>query len=316
MKPVVLITESDGMSSQARHDLEQVGYVIAASIVDRSELLTAVKAAAVLWVRLRHRIDAEVIASAPNLAVIATPTTGLDHIDVNAADRANVEILSLRDAGSFLDDVRATSELTLGLMLSLLRRIPQATRDVTLGHWDRDAFKGLELCRRTVGIIGYGRLGRLVAGYLKAFGARVVACDPHVHSDDIEMMTLDEVLAISDVVSIHVKLSDETRGLIGHRELALLKPSAILINTSRGELIDEHALLDALTSRRIAGAALDVLAGESASGVGHLPLVSYAREHPELLITPHIGGCTFESMAMTEVFLARRVRDALMRGRQ
>jgi D-3-phosphoglycerate dehydrogenase len=309
--PRLLITESVGFSTAAVVRLGEVAKVTLADL-DRPGLLAAVRDVEVLWVRLRHRIDAEVIAAGPALKIIASPTTGLDHIDLAAAEARGIRVVSLRGETEFLRDVRATAELTIGLLLALLRQIPAATRDVEAGRWNRDAFKGHEIRGKIVGIVGYGRLGHLVAGYLRAFGATVIASDPHGQADDgVSLVELPELLRRADIVTIHVNLSDETRGLMGAGEIAQMKPGALLLNTSRGELVDEAALLAALSSGRLGGAALDVIVGESAGGVSELPLVTYARFHRELLITPHIGGCTHESMEQTEVFLAERVASAL-----
>lgn len=307
----IVIAESSGFSRAALARLAQAGEVVAAD-VDRPGLLREVRDAEVLWVRLRHRIDEEVLAAAPALAIIASPTTGLDHIDLAAADRRGVRVISLRGETKFLEDVRATAELTIGLLLAVLRHIPAAVEDVHAGRWNRDAFKGRELRGKVVGIIGYGRLGRLVARYLLAFGARVIATDPHPRADnDVEIVSLDALLDAADVVSVHAPLDDSTRGLLGAREIARMRPGSVLVNTARGDLVDSAALLGALRSGHLAGAALDVVAGESAGGVGHLDLVAFARDHEQLVITPHIGGCTEESMAMTEDFLAERVCAAL-----
>jgi D-3-phosphoglycerate dehydrogenase len=311
MKPRLLITESSGMAPEAITMLRRVAEVELADLT-RDELLAAIPLYDAVWVRLRHRLDAALLGSAARLRLIASPTTGLDHIDLEAAQRAGVAVVSLRGAEEFLKDVRATAELTLGLMLALLRHLPEAVHDVRAGGWNRDQFKGRELYRKTVGIIGFGRLGRIVARYLLAFGARVVACDPRgVEDAAVEAVSLTTLLAVSDIVTVHVSLTDETRGLIGAPELGAMKRGAYLINTSRGDLVDDVALLAALGSGNLAGAALDVITGESATGVANSPLVAYARLHSNLLITPHIGGCTQESMAMTEVFIAQRVIEML-----
>jgi D-3-phosphoglycerate dehydrogenase len=156
---------------------------------------------------------------------------------------------------------------------------------------------------KKIGVVGYGRLGRMVGEYLRALGATVVAADPGAAGT----LSLEELLRVADVVSLHASLTAETRGLFGRREFAAMKPGAWFLNTARGELVDEAALLEALESGRLAGAALDVLAGEDAGGMGQHPLVRYAREYRNLLITPHLGGCTTESMEKTERFLAEKL---------
>lgn len=307
----ILVTESEGMSDRAISTLREVGHVELADL-DRDGLMQAVSSTDVLWVRLRHQIDAEVLRAAPRLRMIASPTTGLDHIDLEAANSAGIEVVSLRGAQALLADIRATSELTLALVLALLRHVPAASADVNVGRWERDRFKGRELFRSTVGIVGYGRLGKIVARYLAALGANVIACDPNGIADAaVEEATFDELLRRADVVTLHVPLSEATRNLIGRRELSAMKPGSVLINTSRGEIVDEAALLDALTTSHLAGAALDVISGERSGGMSSHPLVRYAADHPNLLITPHIGGCTYESMARTEEYVANLIREKL-----
>jgi D-3-phosphoglycerate dehydrogenase / 2-oxoglutarate reductase len=307
----IVIAESAGFSQVALGRLAQAGEVVALDL-DRPGLLQAVRDVDALWVRLRHRIDDEVLAAAPALRFLATPTTGLDHIDLAAMERRGVRVISLRGETAFLEDVRATAELTIGILLALLRNIPGAVADVRTGGWNRDSFKGRELRGKVVGVVGYGRLGRLVSRYLLAFGARVITTDPRPAADDqVTFTTLDDLLAASDIVTLHTPLDESTRGLLGAPELARMRRGSVLVNTARGDLVQSDALIAALRSGHLAGAALDVIAGESAAGVGQLELVAYARQHDNLLITPHIGGCTHESMAMTEDFLAERLCAAL-----
>ncbi len=307
----ILIAESAGFSVDALARLRACADVTARDL-QRTELLTAVPAADVLWVRLRNRIDAEVFDAAPNLKIVVTNTTGLNHIDLDEAQRRGIEVLSLRGEQEFLADIRATAELTIGLMLALLRKIPQAAAHARDGGWQRDSFKGRELYGKTVGIVGYGRLGRIVARYLQAFDVRVLAADPHVDHDErpdyVELLPLEDVLATADIVSLHVNLCEQTQGFFGQRELFKMKPSAWLINTARGELVDEAALLAALVSGHIAGAALDVICDENERSTqpGN-PLVRYAQEHDNLILTPHIGGNTHESLEKTEIFLADKL---------
>jgi D-3-phosphoglycerate dehydrogenase len=313
-RPRILVTESHRFSPDAAAVLARAGDPVLADL-DRAGLLREAAGADVLWVRLRHQIDAEVLDAAPRLRAIVTPTTGLNHVDVAEAERRGIAVLSLRGEEDFLRDVRATAEHTIGLMLALLRHVPDAAWHVQDGGWDRDRFRGRELHRSTVGVLGYGRLGRIVARYLAAFDATVLVCDPHRSAADVEaparLVGQDELLERSRILTLHVNLEPATEGLVGRPELHRLPPGAFLVNTARGELIDEAALLDVLQSGRLAGAALDVLAGEQASGMAGHPLVEYAREHPNLLITPHIGGATYESMETTERFMAEKLVSTL-----
>jgi D-3-phosphoglycerate dehydrogenase / 2-oxoglutarate reductase len=311
MKPTILIAESSSFSSEAVRILEDTGNVVLADLDGRS-LLSAVTDVDILWVRLRNRIDRQVFQAARRLRVIATPTTGLNHIDVAEAERRNIHIISLRGEAEFLQYIFATAEHTIALILGLLRHLPAAHQHVINGRWNRDLFVGRELHGKTAGVIGYGRVGRMVAGHLRAFGMRVLATDlpsrmGHQCDDGIESVPLDQLLKNSDLVTLHIPLVEETTGFLGECEFAKMKRGVCFINTSRGELVDETALLMALDKGTVGGAALDVLTDESSSGMMDNPIVQYSLAHKNVLITPHIAGCTVESRAKTEVFLATRV---------
>ena len=311
-KPLILVTESKGFSKDAATLLRRVGRVLLNDF-DRPELLRAVGQADVLWVRLRHQIDEELMERAPRLKVIVTATTGLNHIDMEEASRRGIQVLSLRSETEFLKNVRATAEHTIGLILALMRRVPEAKSHVVGGGWDRDRFRGNELAGKTAGIVGYGRLGRIVSRLLLAFEMRVLASDPHVWTTDVDpgvqVVPLNELLEQADLVTMHVNLYAETSRFFGSDHFAQMKPGAWFVNTARGELVDEVALLEALQSGHLGGAALDVLTEERSSGMGNHPLVQYARRHENLLLTPHIGGCTAESMEKTELHMARKLYD-------
>jgi D-3-phosphoglycerate dehydrogenase / 2-oxoglutarate reductase len=306
----ILVSESEGFSTRAAELLDQVGELVLADL-DRSGLLSAVEKADVLWVRLRNRIDAEVMSAARILKVIVTATTGLNHIDLEEAERRGIQVLSLRGEVEFLKDIRATAEHTLALMLALLRHMPAAMAHVRDGGWDRDLFKGRELHGKTVGIVGYGRLGRIVARYLKAFDTHILAADPHIDTRAVEpgvsLLPLAQLVREADLVTLHVNLCEETQGFFGQEQFTAMKNGAWFINTSRGELVDENALLRALRSGHLAGAALDVLCDEDSNGMPNHSLVAYSRIYDNLIITPHLGGCTAESMEKTEVFLADKL---------
>jgi D-3-phosphoglycerate dehydrogenase len=315
----ILITESERFSPRARALLDRTGQVRAEDIQDRQTLLHCVPEANILWIRLRHYIDAEVMAAAPDLQAICTPTTGLNHIDLDEAARRGIEVVSLRGQTDFLKEIRATAEHTIALALALLRHVPTAASHVLDGGWNRDLFLGNELHRKTVGIVGYGRLGRIVAAYFQAFGCRVLAAERKDWEGrtepDVSLVPLEELLDHSDLVSLHVNLSPVTERMFSKTQFEQMKIGAWLINTARGELIDETALLDALQKGKLAGAALDVLSGEHRLSAEANPLIEYARSGGNLLITPHTGGCTVESMAKTEEFLAGQLAKLIEQGR-
>jgi D-3-phosphoglycerate dehydrogenase len=308
----ILVSESDGFSAEAAAQLRGAGELVLADL-ERKDLLEAVRDVDVLWVRLRHQIDSEIFQHAAKLKILVTPTTGLNHIDLLKSKQRSVKVLSLRGETEFLQDVRATAEHTMGLIFSLLRHVPRSAAHVRSGGWNRDLFRGWELHRKTVGVVGYGRLGKIVTRYLRGFETRILVTDPlaKVLERGVVQVPLRRLLMDSDIITLHVDLHVGTRGMFGPDAFALMKTGAWLINTSRGEVVDEEALLGSLRSSKLAGAALDVLSNERSGGMGNHPLVAYAREHDNLLITPHLGGCTKESMEKTELFLADRLLNAI-----
>ncbi len=311
----ILNVEPEGYSPEAREILDTLGGVTEKTF-DRAGLLGAVAGCEVLISRFGHLMDKELFAAAPHLRALVSATTGLDHIDLAAATANGVTVLSLQGETEFLEGMSATAELTWGLLLSLLRHIPQASKSVKTGGWDRDAFRGNELRGKRLGILGLGRLGRKVAEYGRAFGMTVAACDPYASDwpKSVESRpTLEALLEGAQIISIHVPLNDETRGVVDGDMLTRLPEGAVLINTSRGAVVDEAALLAALDSGRLAGAGLDVVADEFCCGPSDA-LLAHARDHGNLIITPHIGGATVESMAKAEVFMAQQLARFLESG--
>ncbi len=307
--PRILIAEATDFSPAVIARLREQAEVDVRDLAP-GEVRQALRDYDVFWFRLGWPIDATVLDASSRCRILATPVTGIDHIDEALCARLGVKIVCLRGEREFLRSVRATAEMTLALALAVMRHLPVAALDVEQGNWRRDLFRGHELFERTAGIIGCGRLGNLVAGYLVALGMNVFTYDPRPEAEVPpgvqRLATLEAVLERSDLISLHVNYHAGTHGLIGAAELAACKPGAVLVNTSRGGLIDEAALLAALNSGHLAAAALDVLADERQVTKNH-PLITYARQHPNLLIVPHIGGNTYESFRRTEDFIAGRV---------
>lgn len=269
------------------------------------------KKADILVVRLAVNVDKKMIDSAPKLKVIATSTTGLNHIDMDYAARKGIKVISLRGHTSFLKNIPSTAEETISLILALLRRLPWAFDYVKNGGWDSAAWSGHQLFGKTLGILGFGRLGKIVAKYAKTFGMHVIAHDPHISkkmtdSYGVKKVDMPKLFRASDILSLHVLLTKDTYNLINERHLRMMKRSAYLINTARAELIEKGALYKALKNKWIAGAAVDVLRDERPDG-GHLKkdaLWKYAKENQNLIILPHIGGATIEAMHTTQNFVA------------
>ena len=313
----ILNLEPDNYSAEASAILQSLGRVDSGPLT-RRELLERIGDYEIIIVRLAHQVDREMLDRAERLKAILTATTGLDHIDMAYAESKNITVLSLRGETEFLRGIPATAEHTWALFLALVRRIPSAFQSVLAGEWERDRFKGHDLAGKTLGILGLGRIGEMVARYGQAFGMRVIAYDPYRRDwlPGVERAgEMETLLRQSQVLCVHVPLNEETTNLLGAAELAQLPPGAVLVNTARGQVLDESALLNALESGRLAGAALDVICNERSEGPNCSPLVQYARTHDNLLITPHIAGATYESMAATEIFMARKLK-AFLEGQQ
>lgn len=309
----ILNLEPENYSTQAHSILEKLGQVTNGPLT-RPQLLECLPDYDILIVRLAHQIDREVLTFGSRLKAIVTAATGLDHIDEEYAAQRGVAVLSLRGEVEFLRTIPATAEHTWALLLALVRNLPPAYQSVLAGEWDRDRFRGHDLAGKTLGIVGLGRIGEKVAAYGLAFGMRVLAYDPFRVDwmDGVDKADrLDDLLAQTNVLTIHVPLSPATVWLIGKPQLDLLPPGAILINTARGEVVDEDALLEALQNGSLTGAALDVIWGERRTDWSESPLLDYARGHHNLYVTPHIGGATVESMEATEIYMVRRLAQFL-----
>lgn len=257
-------------------------------------------------------IDEKMVANAVRLKVIGTPSTGTDHLDLAAIRQAGIACFDISRELDLIRGFTATSELAFTLLLNVNRKTIPATASVLEGQWGREEYTGFQLRGKTFGILGLGRLGTISAHIANGFGMRVIAHDvAEVTAPGVEMVDFETLYREADVLTIHVHLRDDTRGMISREVLAAMKPTSILINTSRGAIVDEAALLEALKANRLGGAGLDMIDGEWLDDVTRHPLVQYAAENTDLVITPHIGGATHESIYGARVFMARKVADYL-----
>lgn len=304
----ILMAEAQNLSLHAVELLWQSGETKLAQL-NRSELMASGRNVTVLWVKLGTKIDSQVLSAFSDLRCIAVNTTGLAHLDEEQILARGIQVLSLKGETDFLKDVRATAELTVLLMLSLLRRAPDAFSMGQSGQWDRMAMIGQELAGRTVGLIGFGRLGRITAELLLSFRAKVIWCDPAACEPmaGTEETSLEDLLAQSDLVSLHASWEQGQEPILTQIEFSMMKRGAMLVNTARGELIDESALLAELEGGRLT-AALDVLSGEQAQDLSSNRLVQFSQKSSRLILTPHIGGATRESSEKTEVFMAGKIK--------
>lgn len=315
-RPSILIGET-AFAESARAILADIGDVV--DYPGPSGFAERLRTADAVVVGLEIRLEGGLLAQAERLRVIASRTSQLRHLDVHEAERRGIAILSIEADAPALRQTSSTAEEAFGLLLALVRNIPWAFDALKEERWERHRYGGHELAGKVIGIVGFGRLGRRMARYGAAFEMKVIASDPYVPDAEIvaagsEPAPLYELLAASDVVSLHCSWSDETRGLIGARELARMRPGAFLVNTARGEITDEQALVDALASGALGGAAVDTLANERPDG-SHLrnnPLVAYARAHENLIVVPHLGGATREATERTQLFISERLRDWLV----
>lgn len=242
------------------------------------------------------------------LCVIGSPTTGIPHIDENYADLKNIKICSLRDQQSFLAEITPTAELAFGMLIALTRHLPAAFNQVCRGQWDGKYFGTKTpkmMSQMSLGIVGLGRLGTLVAKYGKTFKMKVRYYDPYVECNEyIRCSNLIGLARQSDVISIHVHGTPENEKIINQKFIEEMPRGSVLINTARGNILDEIALLAALESGHLGGAALDTIDGEHLPGfrenLPEHPLLKYANHHDNLLLTPHYGGCTSDAWELTE----------------
>ena len=272
--------------------------------MEREAFLAALPGHHALIVRSGTRVDSEALARAVGLKVVGRAGVGLDNIDLEAATERGVLVMNTPGANA-----TATAEHTWALLLALCRQVPAADASVRRGEWERKRFVGFQLAGKTLGVIGLGRVGRLVAARGRGFGMQAIGCDPYLSADaaaeiGVELADLDRVLAEADVVTLHVPLTEETRGLIGADAIDRMKPGALLVNAARGGLVDEGAVANALAAGRLAGAAFDVYADEPPAGS---PLLAA----PNVVLTPHLAASTGEAQRDVSVQIAEQVVAAL-----
>ena len=270
-------------------------------------LATALADADALVVRSAVQVDDALMESAPKLRVIGRAGVGVDNIDADAATRRGIVVMNTPGANAV-----AVAELTIGLMLGLARKVTAANSSMHAGKWEKKNLQGAELRGKTLGILGLGRIGLEVARRAKGFGVEIIGSDPFVsgavaRENGIKLGTLEELIASSDYITLHVGLTPQTTGVINAKSLAAMKKGVRIINCARGELIDDAALVAALKSGQVAGAALDVFAEEP-------PKNSPYAELENVILTPHIAGSTAEAQEAVGIQIARQVRDYLKLG--
>lgn len=310
----IVIAESNNYSRAALEIYRSMGDVVLCNNLSITELKEKAKDADILVVRLAHDINADFF-NGTNLKAICTPTTGLDHIDIESAKNNKIRVFSLRGEQNFLSTISATPENTFALMLSILRNIPSAHNHVFNGGWNRDLFIGRELKNSVIGLYGFGRVARIVSKYAFAFSAKVIAYDPYTddaifNEYNVKRASRADLFKQCNILSIHALLTSETNNSIGESELSLMQRGSFVVNTARGQIIDEHDLVKMLESGHIAGCAVDVLGneGDGENWLENNVLLEYAKKTKNVIITPHISGATIDSMHETEEFIANKCR--------
>ncbi|MCA1815925.1 MAG: phosphoglycerate dehydrogenase [Acidobacteria bacterium] len=303
------ILVSDDVSESGLEPLRAAGFAVEKRTgLKPEELRAVIHEYDGLVVRSETKVTAEVLDAGARLRAVGRAGVGVDNIDVAAATARGVIVMNAPDGNTM-----TTAEHTVALLLALARRVPQANASLRAGKWERKKFVGVELRGKTLGVVGLGRIGRVVASRALACEMKVVAFDPFVAPEqlantEIEFAPLDEVCERADFLTVHAPLTAETRGIIGAREIGLMKREARVINCARGGLVDERALFDALKEGRIAGAALDVF--EQEPPAADHPLVALE----SVIATPHLGASTVEAQEGVAVTVAEQMRDYFETG--
>jgi D-3-phosphoglycerate dehydrogenase len=298
---MVKILIADNVSAECAQVLEEKGFEVTQRPgIKEAELASIIGPFDGVIVRSGVKITREVIQAAQNLRIIGRAGVGVDNIDVDTATKRRITVINAPSGNS-----ASAAELTWGLLLALCRKIAQGHTSLTQGRWERKKFMGIELEGKTLGIVGAGRVGSKVAIYAKAFGMRVIIFDPYLPKEKIsalgaESVSFSELLSRSDFVTIHIPSTPETKDMFGEEELRMMKPNAMLINTSRGDIVNENALIRALEEGKLAGAALDVFKSEPP------PKDHPLFQLPQVVLTPHLGASTEEAQRKVATDIAHQ----------
>ena len=303
------ILEPSDFSETAIEKLDNVGQVSKFSGDDLSKFLMEKD---VLFIRLGYVISKDFINMAKKLKYLCTPTTGLNHIDLHECEARDVEVISLKDEIDFLTTIRATPEHTFGLTLSLLRNYKYCFLSDNNNSWNRDKFKGFELYKNTIGIVGFGRVGKLLSKYFQAFGSTVFFFDINAsikeENNAVRVSSLTKLIEMSNIVILSASYSESNYEFFNKKLIDSLK-GKYFINTARGELVDESYLIDKISIGHFRGVALDVVQNEQSQG--NKEKLILASQNQNCIFTPHISGATFSSMHKTEEFIALKLCDLI-----
>ena len=251
----------------------------------------------------------EDILNGSNIKGINTASTGLNHIDLNYCNENNIEVVSHKNDLDLINDLPSTSELAFGLMMSLMRNIPKSFHSVKDGNWDYEPYVGHQIKGKTIGIIGYGRLGKIMCDLFYGWGVKLLATDPYERITTARGVPLDELLEKSDVVFLHTHVTDDTRGMVDEEFLSYMKEGSYLINTARGELVDEEAIIESIKVGHLKGYGTDVIKDEFGD-IEKSKLVEFSiNPNNNVVITPHIGGMTIEGQTKAYHWAVNKFKD-------
>lgn len=304
MSNKILIADKLGSPGIERlNQMDDVSYDIRTGMT-KEELISVIPGYDAVIVRSDTNIDADVLAAGKKLRVVGRAGIGVDNIDVAAATEHGIIVMNTPHSNSV-----ATAEQTMTLMLAVSRKTVQAHNSLAAGEWERSRFVGTELFGKTLGVIGFGYIGRMVTRRAQAFGVNVVAYDPYVSAGkgkelNVEILSLEELLAVSDIITLHAVATPETKGMINATTISTMKDGVIIINVARGKLIDEQALADALKSGKVAAAGIDVYQEEPPT---NSPLI----DAPNITHTPHLGASTVEAQRNVGIEMVEQIADAL-----
>lgn len=277
--------------------------------VNKGSLDEFTKNVHILFIRLKYFIGEDFLSNCEELKIICSPTTGLNHLDLDEIARRNIQIISLQNEPLFLSNIRATSEHAFGLIISLLRGYKKSFLSELSDSWDREKYFGYEIFKNRVGVIGLGRIGKILAGYLSFFGAEVFYYDPKEfllpkENSFIKKNSIESLIQDSNIILLCASYAPKADLIINNRMIDAMK-NKYFINTSRGELIDEEYLIDKIKENHFKGVALDVISNEN--GKNNLSkMISLTRDR-NFIITPHIGGATYDSINSTEIFIVEKL---------
>ena len=312
----LLVTAPTHFLEGIREEIEKnykVTYAYGASYSQLKEVVSEVDG----WIvdpGANYRIDFNLLSMSKKLKILVSPSTGSDHVDLNYLNNESITFDCLKGKEHIIKEIHASAEFSFALLIAMIRKLVPAAKYASDGFWreKEEELRGIELHSKTIGIIGYGRIGMKMARYCNAFGANILIYDPFQEKDQdwiTQVDTMDELLEVSDINTVHVHLDDSTRNLIGEREFSLMKKQSYFLNTARGGVVDEDALIAALENGTLIAAAVDVISGEQENNIDSHPLVKYSKQSDRLLLTPHIAGATVDSQYKAFNFALKRVNE-------